>query len=226
MTAPRRRRLLVIDPSTRSSETRGIETIAGHWPGEVVVLWPALCPGDGPEPGTGYEFDAAVLMGSRASVHDGLAWETALTAWMEPLLQGAIRLPLLGICFGHQLIAHAAGGAVGFAREDRSKLVGIADSALRTSSLLRDGSLRVVVSHREEVKSLPVGFRCTAFRDGIVADGLEHETLPIFSFQFHPEADDAFLAARGVSVGAGDARRLKATTERVVSAFVSLSTDP
>lgn len=215
--------LLIIDPSTHSSEPRGIETLARHWPGEAIALWPALCPGDGPDPSTGYEFDAAVLLGSRASVHDGFAWESALEQWLFPILSGAVRLPLLGICFGHQMIAHAAGAEVGFALEDRSKLVGVRHSSLRASRLLPDCTLRVVVSHCEEVKSLPAGFRCTAFRDGIVADGLEHEVLPVYSFQFHPEADAGFLEARGVRVGDEDARLLQETSERVIGRFMSLA---
>jgi len=214
-------RLLIIDPSTHSSEPRGIETLSRHWTGETTLLLPALSPGDGPDASTGYDFDAAVLLGSRASVHDGFAWESALAQWLVPILSGAVRLPLLGICFGHQMIAHAAGALVGFAREDQSKLVGVGDSSLRGSRLLPDCSLRVVLSHCEEVKHLPAGFRCTSFREGIVADGIEHETLPLFGFQFHPEADADFLQARGVQVGHDDARMLLETSDRVIGAFMA-----
>lgn len=213
--------LLIIDPSTSFPETRGIETIARHWQGERTLLQPALSPGDGPDERTGYDFEAVVLMGSRASVNDQLGWELALESWLAPILRGAVSLPLLGICFGHQMIAHALGACVGFAREDRSKIAGVGDSSLRGSRLLPDCSLRVVVSHCEEVKQLPEGFRSTAFRKGIVTDGFEHESLPIYSFQFHPEADAPFLEARGHQVGAEDCLQLIETSNRIIGAFMA-----
>jgi hypothetical protein len=49
-------------------------------------------------------------------------------------------------------------------------------------------------------------------------DGLEHDTLPVFTFQFHPEARDEFVRRRGLDPHAVDAR-LVADSDRLLDAF-------
>jgi len=51
-----------------------------------------------------------VLLGSLASVHDDFDWMRELWDWLRPLMESGV--PILGICFGHQLIAHRLGGKV------------------------------------------------------------------------------------------------------------------
>lgn len=58
------------------------------------------------------ECGAVIVTGSHAMVTDNLEWSLALEAWI-PLLV-ADRVPFLGICYGHQLLARAMGGEVGF----------------------------------------------------------------------------------------------------------------
>ena len=214
--------LLVIDPSTSFPETEGLARIAQAWRGEWRVLRPALS-GDGPGHDTPYDVSAVVVMGSRASVHDDHRWLAQLCDWLRPIVRGSIRLPLLGICFGHQLIAHLAGGEVDRVAADGRKLLGVADSELERSRLLAAGQLRVVISHCEEVKSLPSRFHRSSHRAPVRFDGLEHDELPIFGFQFHPEAGAGFLAARGVSVGEHDAQTLERDSARVLEAFASFA---
>jgi GMP synthase-like glutamine amidotransferase len=160
-----------------------------------------------------------VLMGAAASVDDENAWLPPLLEWLDPILSGRLRVPLLGICFGHQVIAHRAGGRVGYVQEDRRKLVGVESSHLTGGRLLPGvDELRVVVSHREEVKQPPEGYRVVARRGEIAVDGLEHEELPIYSFQFHPEAGAEFAARAGIDPTQLD-RRQRADSVRLLGAF-------
>lgn len=219
MTAGRPRRLWLIDPSVKNPEIEGAAFILERWEGEARILRPALREDDGPAPGDGYEADGYVLLGSAASVHDALPWIEPLRAWLRPLLDGTVRKPLLGVCFGHQLIAHTAGGAVGFLAEDRSKRLGVETSLLEHGRLLPGrNSLRVVVSHREEVQELPAGYRVTAQRPGVAVDGLEHEEFPVFTFQFHPEARPDFARRVGVPLEDLDTRVLE-DSRRLIGAF-------
>lgn len=55
---------------------------------------------------------AIVITGSHAMVSDREAWSEALVPWIRRTV--ACSTPLLGICYGHQLLAHALGGEVGF----------------------------------------------------------------------------------------------------------------
>ncbi|MBI5535681.1 MAG: hypothetical protein HY898_23320 [Deltaproteobacteria bacterium] len=216
-------RLLVIDPSVSFPEDKGTERLIRGWPGDVHVLRPVLQPGDGPKVGHAYDFSAVVVLGSRASALDAYPWLADLSSWLRPIVRGEIEVPLLGICFGHQLIAHLAGGEIGFVREDRAKLLGVADTRLESCRLLPNASLRVVISHAEEVKSLPAGFHKASDRSPVLFDGIEHDRLPIFSFQFHPEAGVDFLAKRGVQVSVADAARLDEDSERLLGAFRTLA---
>jgi GMP synthase-like glutamine amidotransferase len=213
------RRLWVIDPSMDRAEDQGTAEILEGWDGEHRVFRPALRPGDGPEPGTGFDTAGVVLMGSRASVMDDLEWLGALAAWMRPLVDGTAEVPLLGICFGHQLIAHLCGSEIGFVSADRAKRTGIETTVLEGGQLLPGRTeLRVVVSHREEVKTCPHSFRVVARRGPIAIDGLEHESLPIFSFQFHPEAREEFARHAGIGESSID-ETVRRDNRRLLDAF-------
>ena len=58
--------------------------------------------------------DAYLVGGSPASVYDGFAWITRLMEFVQAA--HTKQIPLVGICFGHQLIAQALGGQVELAR--------------------------------------------------------------------------------------------------------------
>ena len=215
----RRPSLWIVDPSLNTPEDRGVAEILSGWSGDSRLFRPSLQDGDGPCPEQGYAADGVVVMGSAASVHDRLPWLERLESWLQPLLVGEIRMPVLGICFGHQLIAHLAGGSVGEANEARTKNVGVETSLLDGGRLVPGRhELRVVVSHRDQVDRLPPGYRVVATRAACRLDGLEHDELPIHSFQFHPEAREDFALRAGFDPGRID-DRVRADSRRLLEAF-------
>ncbi len=223
MARPDKQRLLVIDPSTENPEDECCAEVLAGWQGEAQVLQPALRPGDGPTPGTGYDCDGVVVLGSRASVHDrDLPWLADLGAWLQPLVTGEIVRPVLGICFGHQLLAHLAGGNVGFLRGDRSKNAGFCHTEL-AGGRLQPGRrrLQVVISHREVVHTLPPFMRAVGSRPGVPIDAFEHLTLPLFGVQFHPEARGDFCRFRNLDFDAV-AKRIRSDGNRILDAFRDL----
>jgi GMP synthase-like glutamine amidotransferase len=200
-------------------EEQGVAEVLQDWAGSSRIFRPAMNAGEGPGRSTGYETDGIVLMGSAVSVHDELPWLAALSSWLRPILDGEVGVPLLGICFGHQLIAHLGGGKVGWVSEDHRKRVGVSESSLAGGRLLPGNhALSVVVSHNEEVQQVPPGFRVCATRDDIAIDGLEHERHPVFSFQFHPEAREEFAVNAGIPPERIDAR-VRDDGQRVLGAF-------
>ncbi len=210
--------LWVIDPSVNYPETQGVGEVLEGWPGRSRLFEPARN-GDGPAPRDGYGASGVVLMGSVASVHDSLPWMRQLASWLDPILEGKVDCSLLGICFGHQLIAHRSGGRVGFLHPDRRKRTGVETSELEGGRLIRGRrSLSVVVSHREEVQAPPPGYRVVARRESVACDGMEHERLPIFSFQFHPEAREEFAGRAGICPESID-ERVREDSRRLLGAF-------
>jgi GMP synthase-like glutamine amidotransferase len=204
-----------------------VAEILRDWTGAGRVFQPGLVAGDGPHPGSGHECDGVVLLGSAASVYDtGHDWLPRLSAWIRPLLKGEPCIPVLGVCFGHQLIAHLAGGRVDYVDAEGTKILGVEQTRLAGGRLLPgEHALRVVVSHREEVKQAPPDYRVTARRDRSPIDGLEHRSLPVFSFQFHPEAREEFARRAGLAAGLID-DHLREDGRRVLAAFLDLVRAP
>ncbi len=99
----------------------------------------------------------------------------------------ARRMPLLGICLGHQILGLAAGART-------SRLPFGHHGANHPVKELRTGRVTVTSQNHNfqvEAASLPPGsgFYVSHLNlsDGSV-EGLAHESLPVFSVQFHPEA--------------------------------------
>jgi GMP synthase-like glutamine amidotransferase len=223
MSGEQARELWVIDPSTNFREDEGVAEILHTWEGPSRVFRPSLCPGDGPTPATGHAAAGIVLMGSAVSVKDDLPWLNELTEWVRPVVDGQQPVPLLAICFGHQLIAHIAGAPVGLVSPDGNKRLGVEQTRFEGSRLVPGRqSLRVVVSHREEVKAVPENFVVTATRDTIAVDGLEHRSLPVFGYQFHPEAREEFAENSGIDTAKID-DRLRADSRQVLDGFLDLT---
>lgn len=63
------------------------------------------------------ECAGVVITGSRSMVTDNLPWSVNLEEWIPSLLE--VGTPFFGICYGHQLLARAAGGRAGFHPQGR-----------------------------------------------------------------------------------------------------------
>jgi GMP synthase (glutamine-hydrolysing) len=95
-------------------------------------------------------------------------------------------VPVLGICYGLQFMAHALGGKVKAAkhREYGHAQVEVMDDSQLFSGLPR--SLEVWMSHGDEALELPAGFKLMAKSPSAVA-GIQNESRQLFAVQFHPE---------------------------------------
>ncbi len=95
--------------------------------------------------------------------------------------------PLLGICMGHQLIAHFLGGTV--ARGDSAEYGTMEILVDDHSSLFREvpEKFNAWVSHFDEVKEIPSGFKGLAHSDVCKYEAMEQPEKKIFGVQFHPE---------------------------------------
>ena len=81
-------------------------------------------------PGDPADWDGIVMTGSAAMVSDREPWSEKAAAWLAQAVEKAV--PLLGVCYGHQLLAHALGGEVGYhpgGRESGTRRVELLASA-------------------------------------------------------------------------------------------------
>jgi len=99
----------------------------------------------------------------------------------------ALGKPMLGICYGHQLIARYLGGTV--ERGDTHEF-GSATLQLRADGVLFEGlssEQQVWMSHGDHVARPPAGFAILADTDECEVAAMGHETLRVYGLQFHPE---------------------------------------
>lgn len=139
-------------------------------------------------------FGGIIVTGSHEMVTDKRAWSERTAGWIKQAVEADI--PLLGVCYGHQLLAHALGGVVG--DNPKGKAFGTVTIRLNREGrqdTLFDGfreTFSAHVCHSQSVMQLPAGATLLAsslmdphhaFRFGKRAWGV----------QFHPEFDGVIL---------------------------------
>jgi GMP synthase (glutamine-hydrolysing) len=121
-----------------------------------------------------------ILSGGPASVYVEDAFR------MDPAILD-LRIPILGICYGHQLLADLGGGVVantGGAEYGNTTLDVVADSVLLSDLPV---SQQVWMSHRDQVTGVPPGFVCVARTPGADVAAMEDRERSLYGVQFHPE---------------------------------------
>ena len=96
-------------------------------------------------------------------------------------------VPVLGICYGMQLMAHLLGGVV---ERAPTREYGLASLSVDDASILFDSldvSLPVWMSHGDSVSRVPDGFKVIAHTDSLPIAAMADESRRLFGLQFHPE---------------------------------------
>ncbi len=137
-----------------------------------------------------------VIAGSHAMVTEELSWSMDIEKWIPQCIQSHI--PVLGICYGHQLLAKAMGGKVAFhpqGIEIGTVCVEMVKSGFPDPLFNGiQGSFFTHVCHSQTVTTLPENAVCLA--------GNEHEPNHAFKIgssawgvQFHPEYNESIMKA-------------------------------
>ncbi len=101
-------------------------------------------------------------------------------AWMKETT-----IPVLGICFGHQLMGLVFGAFGSRMREDRDwQTIEVFEDCPLFDKLPTE--FEMMEDHCETI-SIPPGFKLVGTSDACVNEAMQHASLPLFGVQFHPE---------------------------------------
>jgi GMP synthase-like glutamine amidotransferase len=165
----------------------------------------------GEMPAAPSQADAWLVTGSRHGVYDGLPWIEPLKAFVRDCV--AARVPVVGICFGHQLLAEALGGRA--VKSDRGWALGVQDYevAARPGWMTHvPDRFAVRALHQDQVVALPPGatvlarsaqcpIAAVAYGDPEAPDAVTLQPHP----EFGPEFMDELIALRAGTVIPRDA---------------------
>eukprot|EP01036_Dinobryon_divergens_P043509 gene43509-57929_t len=127
---------------------------------------------------------AVILSGGPASVYtEG--------APMPPAGLFNLGVPILGICYGQQVMMHVLGGHVegghGTAEFGRAYVTPAATKLDLLDGWFTQGDEQVWMSHGDKVTELPPGFKLMASTSSCAIAGMADEVRKIYAVQFHPE---------------------------------------
>jgi GMP synthase (glutamine-hydrolysing) len=148
---------------------------------------------DGVLPET-FDFDACIVTGSRASVYWDEPWIGALKEYVGDAIERG--MPMLGVCYGHQLLASVLGGRVEGMDEYEIGYRTVEHDGENDLLAGVDPEFTVFTTHSDRVTEAPPGAEVFARNDyGIHGFRTGH----VFAVQFHPEYD--IETARSVTEG-------------------------
>ena len=136
----------------------------------------------------GQGLKGVILSGSHGSAYDDVSTKV-------PQVVFELGVPVLGICFGMQSMAHQLGGKVNHADHREFGYAEVrAHGHTRLLNGIEDfrtpegfGMLKVWMSHGDQVTQLPPGFKVMASTPSCPIAGMADETRHFYALQFHPE---------------------------------------
>ena len=136
---------------------------------------------EGEFPAAATDCDGWLITGSRHGTYEDHPWIAPLERFIRASF--AAHVPMVGVCFGHQIIAQAMGGKV--ERHDAGWAVGATDYDFG------DQRLRLNAWHRDQVTRVPAGAKVVASNEFCANAALLYDHA--FTVQAHPEFRPEFI---------------------------------
>ena len=182
--------LMVIDPAVLKPAIESFNRIASVAPYPVTYHLPALY-GTNSLNMFNHDVRGIIVLGSAASVNDDNKWQQDISDIMIDASANCI--PVLGLCYGHQLIGHIYGGKVEPLWSGEKKQ-GERIVRLKKSNIWGEPSTGpLLYSHQDGITKVPPGFEIIADSDLVSTDAIASKSEPVWGFQTHLEATQAFV---------------------------------
>jgi GMP synthase-like glutamine amidotransferase len=147
---------------------------------------------DGEFPAADSDCQAWLITGSASGAYDDAPWIAALQTFIQTLSGTA---PLVGICFGHQLMAQAFGGEVIKSPKGRGLGLHRYDVLHQASWMDSSDPIHLPVAHQDQVFAIGAGCEVLAGSEFTPFGMLAYPARRAISIQAHPEFEPAYASA-------------------------------
>ena len=183
--------LMVIDPAVVTPSIESFNRISKVAPFNVTYHLPALYGASSLHKEYNGNTLGIIVLGSATSVNDKNQWQDEI---VKILLDGANNnVPILGLCYGHQLLGKIFGGKVEPLWDGEIKrgnrLVDLKNNLMWGKS--QSGLL--LYSHQDGITQIPPNFNILGSSKMVSIEAIEANDKPIWGFQTHLEATESFV---------------------------------
>lgn len=136
--------------------------------------------------------DAWLVTGSKSGVYDPEPWIEPLKAFLRNAFAAAI--PMIGVCFGHQIMAEAFGGKA--EKSSKGWGIGRAQYVAEGADIFPKGVMTLYAIHQDQVSQIPPGATVLLSSDFCTIAALAYGDInapKAISIQPHPEFSTAFI---------------------------------
>ncbi|KXF80533.1 type 1 glutamine amidotransferase [Enterovibrio coralii] len=126
---------------------------------------------------------AVIISGSMSSVNDDEHWIAAVKELARTAMDPSHFVPLLGVCFGHQIIAQVAGAKVESDSRHHEGMVTLELQQDIEGLAPKAAKIACYAYHQDIVLGCPSSFHTLLSGDGVINQGMTHNTLPIMTHQ-------------------------------------------
>jgi GMP synthase-like glutamine amidotransferase len=180
----RLKKVAIVDNSIDPEVYKPVE----HWITFLGAPWESFRAPDGELPDLARGYTHVILTGSEASIVERDAWVDREIQFVREVLENDI--PVLGSCYGHQLLALALRGPAHVRRCPQPEIGWLPVTITATNPLFGNRTTALAyafLSHFDEVRDLDDHFKILASSPGCPIQAFQLRGRPAWGIQFHPE---------------------------------------